>query len=140
MKQWKWTAAAVLIIALCAGALAGCSNQREAEKVETQGQVKEVVEEETTTKGMDQQKKAEAEKKAAEEAKAKAEAKAREAEKKAAEMEKKKAAAAAKRKAQQAQATQQKATTKQATSRKSGGGSKPKNADGCIGNDDKLLY
>ncbi len=131
MKQWKWAAAAVLIIALCAGALAGCSNQREAEKVETQGQVKEVVEEETTTKGMDQQKKAEAEKKAAEEAKAKAEAKAR---------DKKKAAAAAKRKAQQAQATQQKATTKQTTSRKSGGGSKPKNADGCIGNDDKLLY
>lgn len=97
-------------------------------------------EEEISTKDAELKQKKAAEKKAAEKAKKKAEAKAKKAEKKAAEKAKKEAAAQAQKKAQQAQAAKKKSAAKQTTSRKSGGGSKPKNADGCIGNDDKLLY
>lgn len=98
--------------------------------------------EEVSTKDTELKLKAEAEKRAAEEAKKKAE---EEAKKKAEEEARKKAAAeAAAARAQReaaAQAARQRAAAKQTTSRsKSSGGSKPKNADGCIGNDEKLLY
>lgn len=98
--------------------------------------------EEISTKDAELQMKAEAEKRAAEEAKRKAEEEAR---KKAEEEARKKAEAeAAARAAQQRaaaeQAARQRAAARQTTSRSSSGSTKPRNADGCIGNDEKLLY
>ncbi|NBI63330.1 hypothetical protein D3Z38_09800 [Clostridiales bacterium] len=99
-------------------------------------------EEEVSTKDAELKLKAEAEKRAAEEAKRKAE---EEAKKKAEEEARKKAEAeAAARAAQQRaaaeQAARQRAAARQTTSRSSGGNTKPRNSDGCIGNDEKLLY
>lgn len=99
--------------------------------------------EKVSTKDAELKLKEEAEKRAAEEAKRKAE---EEAKKKAEEEARKKAEAeAAARAAQQRaaaeQAARQRAAARQTTSRKSSSGStKPRNSDGCIGNDEKLFY
>lgn len=86
--------------------------------------------EKVSTKDTELKLKEEAEKRAAEEAKRKAEEEAR-----------KKAEAEAAARTAAEQAARQRAAARQTTSRKSSSGStKPRNSDGCIGNDEKLFY